>query len=382
MAQRGRRVENKRKTELKKGCYDFSLLFLVLFLVCFGLVMIYSTSYYSATMHKHDSMYYMKRQGLLAGAGIIAMIVVSNADYRFLLKKIPKLNISWVFLGYLLAILLQVYVLVFGKAINGAKRWIGLGPLGTFQPSDFSKIMVILLIAYMVYKKPRGLDHVKGFMRIAIYVGILLVLIGIENMSTAIVIAIILFAMSVVASRKKFYFFVMGLLAVGGAALFIIFGEGFRLNRIQIWLNVENHEDGMQILQGLYAIASGGFFGKGLGQSMQKLGYVPEAQNDMIFSIICEELGIFGATCIIVTFMMVLWRIFQIAINSPDLFGGMICTGVMIHIASQVALNIAVVTNTIPSTGVALPFISYGGTSVAMMLIEIGLVLSVSKRIN
>jgi cell division protein FtsW len=154
------------------------------------------------------------------------------------------------------------------------------------------------------------------------------------------------------------------------------------VERLQIWLNQEEHAKGYQTLQGLYAIGSGGLFGKGLGASMQKLGFVPEAQNDMIFSIICEELGLFGAVIVITMFLVLLWRMMLIANNAPDLFGSLLVVGVMGHIAIQVILNIAVVTNTIPNTGISLPFISYGGTSVMFLLIEIGLVLNVAKKIQ
>lgn len=381
MATRSRKQRKSRR--IPKGLYDYSLVFLVLFLVCFGLIMIYSTSYYSATMHKNgDSMFYLKRQALLAGAGVLAMLGVSKINYRVLLKCIPGTKIHIVSICYVLAIILQVYVLIFGVELNGAKRWINIGPLGTFQPSDFSKLAVIMLIAYMVNQRPRVLDRMRGFIWIASYVCILIVLIGKENMSTAIVIALILFGMCFVGSRKSAYFFGMAAVGVALAGVYVLLGDAFRMERVQIWLNVETHEKGFQILQGLYAIASGGLFGKGLGQSMQKLGYVPEAQNDMIFSIICEELGLFGAFCVIFIFLLLLWRIFQIAVNAPDLFGGMLCSGVLIHIAAQVLINVAVVTNSIPSTGVPLPFISYGGTSVAMLLVEMGIVLSVSNQIT
>lgn len=376
----GRRKQRKQE---KVVFYDYGLLFIILFLVGFGLIMIYSTSYYSATIHKNgDSMYYLKRQGLLAMVGIVAMLLISKIDYRWVLKPIPKTKIPWVVFIYLVAVVLQTYVLFFGIELNGAKRWIGLGPLGTFQPSDLSKAAVILMIAFMVNQKPRALDSIKGFIMIAIPTGLLLLLIAVENMSTAIVVGLILMFMCYIASRKLWYFLLMGAAGGGLGALYILLGEGFRMERIQIWLNVETHEKGGQILQGLYAIASGGAFGKGLGQSMQKLGYVPEAQNDMIFSIICEELGMFGAFAIMLVFILLFWHILQIAMNAPDLFGGMLCSGVLIHVASQVLLNVAVVTNSIPSTGVALPFISYGGTSVMILLAEMGIVLSVSNRIR
>lgn len=376
----GRDRERKQK---KTSFYDYGLLFIVLFLVGFGLIMIYSTSYYTATIHKNgDSMYYLKRQGLMACAGIILMLIASKLDYRLLLKAIPKTKIPWAVFIYLVALVLQTYVLFGGVDINGARRWISLGPLGTFQPSDLSKAAVIILIAFMVNQKPRALDSLKGFVMISIPIGILLLLIAVENMSTAIVVGLILLLMCFIASKKIWYFFLMGGLAAGAGGLYVLLGEGFRMERFQIWLNVETHEKGGQILQGLYAIASGGAFGKGLGQSMQKLGYVPEAQNDMIFSIICEELGMFGAFAIMIIFILLFWHILQIAMNAPDLFGGMLCCGVLIHVAAQVLLNIAVVTNSIPSTGVALPFISYGGTSVLILLLEMGMVLSVSNRIR
>jgi cell division protein FtsW len=184
-----------------------------------------------------------------------------------------------------------------------------------------------------------------------------------------------------VASKKKAYFIVSGLMFIAAGSAFV-FLVSYRSDRIKIWLDIENHPKGYQILQGLYAIASGGVFGKGLGESMQKLGFIPESHNDMIFSVICEELGLFGAVAMILLFILLVWRIFIIAINAPDLYGGLIATGVLAHIAIQVLLNIAVVTNSIPSTGIPLPFISYGGSSVMVLLFEMGIVLSVSNQIK
>ena len=195
-----------------------------------------------------------------------------------------------------------------------------------------------------------------------------------------------------VASPEYKRFIGIGVTGATLAAVFVIFltrmdsmeGLGFRSNRILAWLNPENYSSGtgFQTLQSLYAIGSGGIFGKGLGQSMQKLGFLPEMQNDMIFSIICEELGLFGGICIIMMFILLIWRLMIIASNASDLFGALLVVGVMAHIAIQVILNIAVVTNTIPNTGISLPFISYGGSSVMFLLIEIGLVLSVGRGIQ
>ena len=162
----------------------------------------------------------------------------------------------------------------------------------------------------------------------------------------------------------------------------MIMAEGFRGDRIDAWLNVETHPKGYQTLQGLYAISSGGILGKGLGNSVQKLGFIPESHNDMIFSVICEELGLIGAVAIILLFLLLLWRLFVIAVNAPDLYGSLIAVGVMAHIAVQVIINVAVVTNTMPSTGIPLPFISYGGSSLVTLLIEMGIALGVSNQIE
>ena len=376
-----RRSRNRRMT----GLYDHTMLLLIFFLVGFGLVMIYSTSSYAATVDKGHSMFYLKRQGLMAVMGIFAMLLLSKLDYRFWMKRLPGLSVEWPTFLLWLSVILQLYVLFFGVELNGAKRWISLGPLGTFQPSDFAKIAIILYVANLIHRNPRELDTFKGFVKIAALPVVDVALIGKENMSTAIVLILIIGGMCFIASKNRGYYFIIILIAIVGILAVLFLGEGFRMQRVNTWLNLEKigiNDQTYQIMQGLYAIAAGGIFGKGLGQSTQKLGYVPEAQNDWIFSIICEELGIFGACCIILVFILLLWRMVQIAVNAPDLFSGMVCTGVIIHIAAQVLINVAVVTNSMPSTGVALPFISYGGTSVAMLLAEMGLVLSVSNRVT
>ncbi len=373
----------REQGKLKKfhSYYDYSLLFLTLFLVCFGLVMIYSTSSYNASRDFGDPAYYLQKQGTFAVFGVVIMLIVSKIDYRFYISKLPVIKVKPVTLLYLFCILLQTYVLIFGDEIKGAKRWIELGSLGRFQPSELSKIAVILFTAYIVNLSPRRLDKFKGFVRVVVFMAPLIVLVLIPNFSTALVMAAIMVAICFVASRKKLYFIVSGLFGVGIGAAFI-FGVSYRSTRIEVWLNVETHSKGYQILQGLYAIASGGIFGKGLGESMQKLGFIPESHNDMIFSVICEELGLFGAVAVIMLFVLLVWRLFVIAINAADLYGGLIATGVLAHIAVQVLLNIAVVTNTIPSTGIPLPFISYGGSSLMVLLFEMGIALSVSNQIK
>ena len=213
-----------------------------------------------------------------------------------------------------------------------------------------------------------------------------------DNLSSAIIIFGIAGLMLFVASPDYKRFVIIGIIGAAGAALIVFLianagdteGMGFRSARILAWLDPgsDPSDKGFQTLQALYAIGSGGIFGKGLGQSMQKLGYLPEEQNDMIFAVICEELGLFGAIAVILIFILLIWRFMVIANNAPDLFGALLVVGVMGHIAIQVILNIAVVTNTIPNTGISLPFISYGGTSVLFLLIEMGLVMSVARGIR
>ena len=203
-------------------------------------------------------------------------------------------------------------------------------------------------------------------------------------MSSALIIVGIAFVMLFIASPKYSHYIILGVAGVTVILVYLFTGSGFRSERVAAWLDPESYAQGKgyQTLQSLYAIGSGGLTGKGLGQSVQKLGYVPEAQNDMVFSIICEELGLFGGIAVILLFLLMIWRFMIIANNAEDLYGSMIVIGVMAHISIQVILNIAVVTNVIPNTGITLPFISYGGTSVVLLLAEMGLVLSVSKRIK
>lgn len=362
--------------------YDYSLLFLILFLVCFGLVMIYSTSSYNAQRLYNDPTHFLQRQALFAGAGILVMLLVSKIDYHIYVTNLPIIRLKPITILYIICLGLQTYVLVFGNVTKGSKRWIELGSLGQFQPSELTKIAVILFTAYIVNLAPKKLDKFTGFIRVCFFIAPLLGLIVIENLSTAIIVCVIMVSICFVASRKKGYFVISGALLAGLGVVFIFFFNSYRSERIDAWLHVETADKGYQILQGLYAIASGGVFGKGLGESMQKLGFIPESHNDMIFSVICEELGLFGAFALILLFILLIWRIFIIAINSTDLYGGLIATGVLAHIAIQVLINIAVVTNTIPSTGNTLPFISYGGSSVMVILFEMGIVLSVSNQIK
>ncbi len=375
------------KKRNRKPAIDYTLLFIVIFLLVFGLIMIYSASSYEAGMKfRGDSSYYLRNQLRATLIGVVVMIVVSRVDYHIL----PYFAV-W---GYLLSIVLILMVKTsLGITKNGATRWLNLGGL-SLQPAEVAKVAMIIFFAVLIARGgPQSLG-VRGNMVCLFLAALPAVLVWqvTDNMSSAIIIFGIVFFMLFISLPSVSGYILLILLACGGAAgIIYAVASGllpetlsFRLRRIKAWLKPEAYAmgTGYQTLQALYSIGSGGLFGKGLGQSTQKLGFVPEAQNDMIFSIICEELGLFGAVAIIIMFIILLWRFFIIAENSQDLLGGLLVTGVMAHIALQVVLNVAVVTNTIPNTGITLPFISYGGSSVVFLLIEIGIVLNVSRTVG
>lgn len=366
---RGQQTEKKKKP-IKY--FDYSLLFLIIFLLCFGLVMLYSTSSYAGSNKFGDASYFVKRQLFATGLGIVGMYIVSKIPYRFWMKVSS--------MAYLAAIVLCTAVIFIGTEANGQARWLKIGPL-SFQPSEFAKFAVIIFLATVIYKTPQKMGEFMSLVKIMAIVLPIVAVVAYNNLSTAIIILGIAVCMLFVASPKYSHFVLMAA-AVGVVGVVFISFEAYRMDRIKIWLNPEAYEKGYQTLQGLYAIGSGGLLGKGLGQSIQKLSFLPEPQNDMIFAVICEELGLFGAIAVIFMFLFMLYRFLVIAGNAPDLFGAMLVTGVLAHIAIQVVLNIAVVTNVIPNTGITLPFISYGGTSVLFLMVEMGMVLSVSNRIR
>jgi len=351
--------------------FDYVLLLVVLVLVVFGLVVLYSTSAYNGQVKFADSAYYLKKQLFATSLGLAAMYLVSGIDYH---KWEP-----FVFLGYGISLVLSTAVLFFGDEINGSKRWLSIGPL-SFQPAEFAKLAVILLLASVIRKRVRKMASLWQMFLVMLLILPIVGLVGTNNLSTAIIIMGIAVILVFVASPKYMQFILMGIAGVGFLAIFLSV-ESYRLERLAIWRNPQAYEKGYQTMQGLYAIGSGGLFGVGLGNSMQKLGFVPEAQNDMIFSIICEEWGLVGAILLLFIFLLLIWRLMMIALHAKDLFGCLIATGIMGHIMIQVILNIAVVTNTIPNTGITLPFISYGGTSVLFLLSEMGLAMNVSRHV-
>ena len=387
MAQRN---SYRRKHTNGENFMDYSLLFIVLFLLGFGLIMVYSTSSYEANLDLGDSTYYLRKQVFATIVGLVAMIFVANVPYHFWER--------FAVIGYIVSVVLILLIIPFGHESHGAKRWLYIGPI-SLQPAEVAKLCMILFLSSMICTMGKQIRNRKGFLTVLIVpLPIALMLWKItDNLSSAIIVVGIAVLMLFVSCPDYKRFILLGLATLVGAAaaIFIIVqmaasqttaaeGMGFRGERILAWLDPEAYASGkgFQTIQALYAIGSGGVLGKGLGASMQKLGFLPEAQNDMIFSIICEELGLFGGFAVIIMFIMLIWRFMVIANNAPDLFGALLVVGVLGHIAIQVILNIGVVTNTIPNTGISLPFISYGGSSVVFLLIEIGMVLSVARGIR
>jgi len=369
--------EVKKRKENAISYFDYNLLFLVIFLICFGLVMLYSSSSYicaNSAKYNYDAAHYLKlqlRNYIIGAFGMVFFIAVPYKTWK---------KFGW--LAYFVSVVLCVLVIFIGSESHGQARWIYIGPIG-FQPSEVAKVGVIVFLAMFLERVAKQLKSIKNLAKVFCMLLPIVGAVAYNNLSTAIIIMGIAVCMLFVASPKYSHFIAVGIIGGIVAAIFIA-TAGYRMGRIEAWLHPEmaDPDDVYQTMQGLYAIGSGGLFGKGLGESLQKLGNVPESQNDMIFTIICEELGLFGAVCVILLFMLIIWRMMVISNNAPDLFGSLLVVGVMSHIAIQVILNIAVVTNTIPNTGVILPFISYGGTSILILMCEIGLVLGVSRSIR
>lgn len=349
---------------------DSIMLTLVLILAVFGLIILLSASEYNGRVRFNDSAYYFKKQLFASALGLGAMYLVSSINYHFFVRLAPA--------AYLLSMLLSTTVLLFGQEINGSKRWLNLGPL-SFQPSEFAKVAVVLFLTWQIEKARKRTDGFWFMCRTMLTLLPIVGLVGSNNLSTAIIILGIGVILIFAASPRYMQFIALGGAGIGFIAIFLA-AESYRLERLAIWREPEKYEKGFQTIQGLYAIGSGGLFGRGIGNSIQKLGFVPEAQNDMIFSIICEEMGLAGAVILILIFALLLWRLCVISMHCQELSGALLAAGIMGHLAIQVILNIAVVTNTIPNTGITLPFISYGGTSIVFLLGEMGLALNVSRH--
>ncbi len=362
------RISRSVAVAMKPKQMDYAIFFSVLILVMFGIVMIFSASYYRGITVFGDKYYFLKNQAGCAVLGFFAMMFMTFFDYR----KIKKYSIP----AYIVTNILLVLVLIIGKEINGKKRW-----LFGFQPSELSKLALILMLAYLIDKNPKMANTWKGFFKCMVIIGVPAFLVALQNLSTAIVIGVIGCIIVFVAGAKITYFLPM-VIPVGLAVPILFFMPDFayRLERIKIWLDPFSDPlgKGFQTIQSLFAIASGGLFGRGLGNSIQKLGYIPEAYNDIIFSIVCEELGLVGAGGLILLFTVLISRGIRTSLRAKDVFASLTAAGIVSMVSIQVMINIAVVTNTIPNTGMPLPFISYGGTSLVILMVCMGILLNIS----
>ncbi len=365
------------------GEVDRPLLIVIIALVCIGSVMIFSASYAVAESRFGDSYYFARSQVGFAVFGILAMALVARIlDYRVLKR--------FAYIFYVIALGLNFLVPFFGETINGATRWFVIFGL-QFQPSELLKFALVLACATYISNHYSETRTLKGSLPLVAFTGAAAAATLLQShLSATIIICLLMVVMLWLSGLKGFYFgVVIGAVAV--LAIFLLtFGRGIiealvpqALTRLEVWEDpfsfMGGEGKGWQPAQSLYAISSGGFWGLGLGQSNQKHGYLPEPQNDYIFAILAEELGFFGVICVIVLFGVLAYRGFHVSRNAPNRFSSMLAMGITAQIVIQVMLNLAVVTNTLPSTGISLPFFSYGGTSLIILLAEMGIVLSISR---
>ncbi len=364
--------DNVKNGTITKGGMDIILLFVVIMLLIFGVIMIFSASYYKAMTDSNinNMFFFFRKQSIVAIIGTIGMLVVSNFKYTGF-KKLSKL----IYIG---AIILLLSLFVVGQARNNSTRWLDIMGI-SFQPSEFAKVAMFLYLPAYIIQNKESLYTFKGFFRCLIVIGIPFVVVALSNLSSALIIAFIGAAILFLAAPKLKFF--LPFIGLGGVALVpLLYFFSYRLDRIKSWLDPfsDAGDTGFQVVQSLYAVASGGLFGMGLGQSRQKT-YIPEVYNDIIFSVICEELGLVGALIVITLFAVLIWRGIKIAMKAPDTYGCLVASGITAMIGIQAIMNIAVATNSMPNTGVSLPFISYGGSSLLFTLGSMGILLNISR---
>lgn len=361
------------------GKMDLTFLFLLLIILTIGLVMLFSASYVYAETHYGNSYHFITKQATFAVVGVILMLIVSKIDYHVIRKfAIP----FYLFMVGFLIMMLALPPMVAGTSV---KRWFSLGPIN-FQPSELAKFAVILLLAHLIAANQKLMKTFKfGVLFLGLLVGVVCVLVVLEpHLSATVLIFLIGAVMMIVGGIKLRYVFVGLGAAVTGIIIVLSGVISYAQDRITYWLDpwAAPVGEGYQTIQSLLSIGSGGWLGRGLGQSRQKYLWVPEPHNDFIFAIVCEELGFIGAIIIIILFCLLMWRGFVIAMKAPDKFGSLMALGLTFQVGLQMALNVLVVTNTIPNTGISLPFFSYGGTSLIILLVEMGIILSISRSCN
>lgn len=368
---------NKKKVSFFNNPLDYTLLITILLLLSLGLIMVLSASSPTSLAESGTSYTYFIKQAIFAIAGLVAMGIISKINYR-VYKSFYKFV-------YVLSIILLALVLVIGTSNNGAKRWIYIGGQ-SFQPSEFVKLFIIIFYAGLLTKDREELPKFwKGLVKHILWIAPIACLLLLEpHMSATLVISGICLVMMIVAGCKFSQLFMSGLIIGVPVIGVLIVKSSYRLKRVVTFLDPWQDKlgDGWQVIQSLYAIGSGGLFGLGLGQSKQKYLYLPEPQNDFIFSVLAEELGWAGCVFVIILFAILIWRGVLIAMKAPDMFGSLLAVGITSLIAIQVIINIAVVTSSMPATGMPLPFFSYGGTALFLLLCEMGILLNISRAGN
>ena len=374
-------MKKERNTQAKEKPFDFILFITVLILLAMGIVMVLSASSPKSLAESGSSYSYVTRQAIFAVIGIILMLIISKIDYKIYEK--------FAGIAYIGSIIILAIVPIIGSSTKGATRWLDLGFI-RFQPSEIAKIALIIFFASWLTKNKDNLKDVKkGFIKPLMYIvpiAIILVVFQ-DHLSVTIIIIAVISIMMIMAGTKLRYFITIGSIgavgAVGGLLALAKFTEkgAFRISRITTFLDPwsDIQGDGWQIVQSLYAIGSGGLFGAGLGESKQKFSYIPEPHNDFIFAVLAEELGFIGCAVVIILFAIFIWRGFLIAMRSSDMFGSLVAVGITALIGLQAIMNIAVVTASMPNTGIPLPFFSYGGTALVILLCSVGVLLNVSR---
>lgn len=369
-------IKKKKKSVVQKGKLDITFLSFVLLLLTIGLVMLFSASYAYSYEYYQNSYKFISRQAAFAAVGLCLMFLVSKIDYHFWRR------FAWAI--FLISTLLLIVLLALPPMVSGmdVKRWIVIGPIN-FQPSEIAKFSIILLFSSLISAHQQ---EMKGF-KFILFLGLILALTcGLIVLEPHVSATVLVFAIGVtllfIGGMQKRW--IIGGIGAGAGAVALVFATNlisYGSSRIKYWRDpwLDATGKGFQTIQSLLAIGSGGILGRGIGQSRQKYLWVPEPHNDFIFSIVCEELGLVGAIVIIILFALLVWRGFTIAMRCPDKFGSLLAIGLTFQVGLQAMLNIWVVTNTIPNTGISLPFFSYGGSSLVILLAEMGIVLSVSR---
>lgn len=367
-------ARRKRGGLIQEGRLDITFLSFVLILLTIGLVMLFSASYAYSLEYYGNSYKFISRQAMFAAVGVVAMFGFSKIDYHIWRR------LSWII--FIVVIAMLAVLLILPPMVSGmdVKRWIVIGPVN-FQPSELAKFAIVVLFSTLISANTKLMKDWKFIFFLLFLLGITAGLVILEpHLSATVLIVAIGVVLLVVGGLQKRW--IIGG-AGAGVALFVVAIKfiGYGGDRIKYWLDpwLDPQGKGFQTIQSLLAIGSGGVLGRGIGQSRQKYLWVPEPHNDFIFSIVCEELGFVGAAAIILIFALVIWRGFTIAMRSPDKFGSLLAIGLTFQVGLQAMLNIWVVTNTIPNTGISLPFFSYGGTSLLILLAEMGIVMSVSR---